>query len=83
MLDGLANDAGFYRRVILRGDLHGYLEQEHIDLISWGGCSEGPPGWAVPDELRPSIERTWGLAAAITGRVADGGCRGVMVWGRR
>jgi len=42
MLDGLANDAAFYRRALLAGELRGYLRDEHIGWLAGVVC-ELPP----------------------------------------
>lgn len=61
MLDGLANDATYYRRVVQRGELERYLLDEQITSLAVTGCKLV---W-VARELGPE------LAQRIAGRVHE------------
>jgi hypothetical protein len=53
MLDGLANDVAYYRRVVEQHDLEGYLADEHISALAVTGCRLV---W-VARELAPEVAK--------------------------
>ncbi|HET8937668.1 MAG TPA: hypothetical protein VFN67_29695 [Polyangiales bacterium] len=80
MLDGLANDAAFYRRVVEKHDLAGYLADEHIRTLAVTSCKLV---W-VARELSPAIaaqlERRVVKRAALARDPSTDPCHAYSLW---
>lgn len=77
MLDGLANDADFYRRVTRGRDLDGYLRDEHIELLAVTGCK--PPNAA----RNPAAMARYELVTALQREATPGVCGAFTLWRAR
>ena len=77
-LDGLVNDRPFFERVLLGGDLEGYLEDTGIRWVADEACGPNPRPLAY---LPKDLARRFQLRFATYHRSTNG-CPGFAVWER-
>jgi hypothetical protein len=81
ILDGLANDPAFYRRVVLGRDLGGYLADERITYLVTASCRLDASTWrALSNDPHAHLEGDYVLRGATS---ASGCDAGFAVWQRR
>ena len=82
LLDGLANDAAYFRDVIQGGELEGYLRNEGLRWLAAPACGPAPSFagavMPLPGPLRARLGQEFTLATSFHG--ADHGCPGYAVW---
>jgi hypothetical protein len=85
ILDGLANDVRYFRRVIVGGDLEGYLEEERIDWLAAPACGDRPPfSEGFPVQMSPAARDALGqrFEVAVTFHHPRHPCPGYVLWRR-
>ena len=82
-LHGLVNDADYFRRVIERNDLEGYLSSERIAWLADQACrtDSRPVGYLAQTESK-HLDAEFDLVAHFFRAAADDGCPGYAVWRR-
>jgi hypothetical protein len=84
ILDGLANSSGYFRRVVQRGDIEGYLRDERIGWLAGPSCGPSPsfaetfPAALLPADTQQRLRREFELAAHF--RRAGAECLGFTLW---
>lgn len=84
ILDGLANDKEFFRRVLEGGDLYGYLRDEGVGWLTAPACSGNPsfsdafPVVPAPPAVRSRLEREFDLVMYF--QDARKSCPGYTLW---
>ena len=82
-LDGLVNDAGFFRTVIEGRNLEGYLDRERIAWLADQACGprQSPRNYLARGDAA-HMEKESELAARFFRADAPDGCPGYAVWWR-
>jgi hypothetical protein len=82
-LHGLVNDADYFRRVIERNDLEGYLRSERIAWLADQACgADSRPAGYLAQTKSEHLDAEFDLVAHFFRAAADDGCPGYAVWRR-
>jgi len=83
VLDGLPNNADFFRRVVQRGEIEAYLKGEGLSWLGAPACGPAPSFRAaftpaqMPGGAQARLEQEFALAVAFH---SERGCPGYALW---